>query len=89
MTRGSRTASDVLTRALLNLANRGGRPRCSDPGTHQLWLSEDAAERALAATWCAGCPVLAECRDAAAANGERFGVWGGVDRTRKPVRQPT
>jgi WhiB family redox-sensing transcriptional regulator len=28
---------------------------------------------------CAACPVRAECLALARANGERFGVWGGVD----------
>lgn len=28
---------------------------------------------------CAGCPVRQDCYDAAVANGERFGVWGGVN----------
>jgi WhiB family redox-sensing transcriptional regulator len=27
---------------------------------------------------CARCPALAECRDFALANGESFGVWGGL-----------
>lgn len=85
-----RTTTDetALTRALLTLASRGERPRCGDPLTHDYWLSEDPAERALAATWCGGCPVLTECRDAATANGEKFGVWGGIDQTRSKVPAP-
>ncbi len=27
---------------------------------------------------CAGCPVRSECLDAALANDERYGVWGGL-----------
>jgi WhiB family redox-sensing transcriptional regulator len=27
---------------------------------------------------CARCPVRAECLDMAVANGERYGVWGGL-----------
>lgn len=27
---------------------------------------------------CAGCPVRGECLDAALANDERYGVWGGL-----------
>jgi hypothetical protein len=70
-----------LTRALVNLAARGGRPRCSDPDTHRYWTSEAQAERDLAASWCTGCPVLDHCAATATTAGERFGVWGGIDRT--------
>lgn len=36
---------------------------------------------------CAQCPVTAECLDYALANGERFGVWGGLsERQRKGIR---
>ncbi|HEY6686909.1 MAG TPA: WhiB family transcriptional regulator [Propionibacteriaceae bacterium] len=51
-----------------------------------LWLSEHDADRAEAAILCVGCPVQLECWAAAAARDERFGVWGGIDRTVKPNR---
>jgi hypothetical protein len=86
MTAKGALASDALTTALINLVPRGIRPRCSDPETHYMWLSEDEAERKQAARWCAGCPVLAECDTAARANRERFGVWGGVDLACAPGR---
>jgi len=81
---------DQLTRALITLAAQGQRPRCGDPETHWLWLSEAAGERAIAAEWCAGCPVLRACGDAAEYRGEQFGVWGGLDRTgiKQPRRSP-
>ncbi|HEY6686932.1 MAG TPA: WhiB family transcriptional regulator [Propionibacteriaceae bacterium] len=47
------------------------------PRKHHLWLSEHIKERALAVRLCRGCPVLRECREAATAHRERFGVWGG------------
>lgn len=73
-----------LTNALLEAAGQGRRPHCGDPETHHLWLSENARERRIAEQLCIGCPVLVECGQAAEARRERFGVWGGVDRTRKP-----
>ena len=42
---------------------------------------------------CAGCPVLLECRSAALAAREPYGVWGGLSEDERvailgPVRQP-
>jgi hypothetical protein len=82
-----RTESDRLTTALLNLTCRGLRPHCSDVGTGGLWLSEHEGESAEACKLCQGCPVLRPCRDAAEAQRETFGVFGGVDFTKRP-RKP-
>ena len=71
------TAAERLTIALADLAEQGRRPRCGEPGGHALWLSDNAVDRAQAARWCAGCPVLAECGAAADERDERHGVWGG------------
>jgi len=79
------TAAEQLTRALVDLATHGRRPRCGEPGGHELWCSDDATDRAQAASWCAGCMVLVECGAAADEHGERFGVWAGVDRTPSPT----
>lgn len=52
MSRRGRIATDTLTRALLDLAARGERTHCSDPGTSELWISDrsgDAPESAQAA----------------------------------------
>lgn len=78
-TNTTKTAGEVLTRALLDLAARGQRSRCSDPGTHDFWTSDDPEQRKLAATWCAGCPIFDACAAAGAA--ETFGVWAGTDQT--------
>lgn len=80
-----------LQRALLAMAERGERPRCGEWGEDGPWLSEDPRMRALAARWCAGCPVLAECDRAGVEAKHKFGVWGGKDRTRrarKPKAEP-
>jgi hypothetical protein len=77
-------ASERLTQSLINLAARGLHTHCSDPELGHLWLSEHEEERAVAAILCVGCPVELLCWDASRARDERFGVWGGVDRTRHP-----
>ncbi len=81
------TAAEQLTRAMVSLAAHGRRPRCGEPGGHELWLSDDAADRAQAARWCAGCPVLDECGAAADEHDEKHGVWAGVDRTPPPAKR--
>jgi hypothetical protein len=73
-------ASERLVRALVDAASRGLRTHCSDAGSQHLWLSEDEHERGQAVILCRGCPVFSPCGDAATANGERWGVWGGKDR---------
>jgi hypothetical protein len=80
-------ASNELTRAMINLAARGERTRCSDPTSHHLWLSEHEAERAIAVLQCDHCPVLAVCRDTAELRQETWGVWGGKDFSRRPGRK--
>ncbi len=40
------TAAERLTRRLVDLATEGRRPRCGEAGSHGLWLSDDAADRA-------------------------------------------
>jgi len=87
--RRGRDERDWLTGALLDLKVRGGTTPCADdPAMAIWWLSEYPEERAMAARLCAGCPVFAECFDAAEAGGERFGVWDGHDRTPRMRRRP-
>jgi len=81
------TAAERLTRRLVDLAAHGERPRCGEPGGHELWCSDDATDRAQAASWCAGCAVLVECGGAADEHDEKFGVFGGVDRTPPPAKR--
>jgi hypothetical protein len=44
MSRRGRIATDTLTLALLNLAERGERTHCSDPGASELWISDRSRE---------------------------------------------
>jgi transcription factor WhiB len=72
-----------LTEALIDLAAAGLRTHCQDYELAHLWLSERDHEREVAARLCGGCPAELQCWDAARARDERFGVWGGIDRTRR------
>ena len=81
------TATNELNRALLSLAAGGDLTRCSDPITRELWTTEHAAYRAIAVNCCRGCPVLVLCGQAAAERDERWGVWGGIDRSTRPEPQ--
>ena len=83
----AQAASERLLRALITIASRGLRTHCSDPGASELWLSEYEPERAEAARLCIGCPIITECDQAATANDERSGVWGGRDRSVRPGRK--
>ena len=67
-----------LAAAFADVHERGRRAPCEGRGE---WLSEDPEERAEAVAACGHCPlVIADvCRDVGGR--ERFGVWGGVDRT--------
>jgi hypothetical protein len=81
------TVTARLNLALITLAQQGDRPRCSDPIDHQRWTSDDQRDRQIAMAWCAGCPIIVECGQAADARDERWHVWGGRDYTRKPRAQ--
>jgi hypothetical protein len=88
-----RAETDALTRALINLAAAGLRMHCSDPTLSELWTSDHEGERAElrscaeVARLCLGCPIITECDQAATANDERWGVWGGCDRSVRPGRK--
>jgi hypothetical protein len=78
-----RVETEALTRALINIAARGLRTHCSDPGTSEMWVSDHPGERSRAVGLCHGCPVIKECRTAADARDEHWHVWGGRDYTRR------
>lgn len=63
----------------------GGVP-CRERERNRLWISEERADREQAVARCADCPVLALCRTAG--RFERFGVWGGIDRSPRPKGRP-
>ena len=56
------------------------RGKCStgNSGVTDLFFPTRGQSSAPAKAICARCPVLDTCREYALANGERFGVWGGM-----------
>jgi len=80
------TAHEVLSIALLDLADQGRATPCQSRRRDR-WTSDDAEHRGWAATVCVtlACPVLLQCRAAADEHDEKHGVWGGVDRTPPPA----
>lgn len=60
------------------LALPGAACRAADP---DLFFPDrgDAAAEAAAVAICAGCPVRVACYARAVRNGERFGIWGGIN----------
>lgn len=76
MTRPAEVARRTLSERLQRLAALDVWPNCHGSDAP---MSDDADERAEAARWCPGCPVFDEC--GAVAPFERFGIWGGHDRT--------
>ena len=73
------TSSEELTRALLDLEDRGQRAPCQGKRRDR-WTSDDRDEREWAASVCVGlgCPLLQPCGVAGEERAELF-VWGGVD----------
>lgn len=45
----------------------------------EVFFSADDADRNVALTTCAACPVRMACLEHALATRERYGVWGGAD----------
>jgi hypothetical protein len=83
--RAEAQASDALTRALINAASRGERPRCGDAEVAWMFLDEDPRHRAIAATYRAGCPVFEPCDEVG--RHQTFGTYASKDRTVRPGRR--
>jgi WhiB family redox-sensing transcriptional regulator len=53
-----------------------------------LFFPERGASTRDAKAICAACPVRVDCLEYALANGEKFGIWGGMsERERRRVRR--
>ena len=58
---------------------------CVDP---DLFFPERGASTREAKEVCKGCVVRGECLEYALANGEKFGIWGGLsERERRRLRR--
>ena len=68
-----------LQRAIRSLNDHGIDVPCIN--RWDLFTADDRASRLMAELMCASCPILAECGAEADSRGERFGVYGGRDRT--------
>lgn len=54
----------------------------------EMFFPERGASTKEAKAVCAGCIVQTECLEFALANGEKFGIWGGVsERERRRIRK--
>jgi len=73
----------ALLAALTRLDDEGRATPCQLNPTP--FVSDDRAERTAAAAACALCPTRRLCTTYAQAQRERFGVWGGRDRTPQPI----
>lgn len=80
------TAWERLTQGLLQLADQDRKTPCQSRRRRDRWTSDDADERAWAASVCVSlaCPLIEACAAAADETKERNYVFGGVDRTPKP-----
>jgi WhiB family redox-sensing transcriptional regulator len=63
----------------------GGNCRGLDP---DLFYPERGASTREAKAVCRGCDVREDCLEYALANGEKFGIWGGLsERERRRIRR--
>ena len=77
----SKTAFDVEDRSGQDSANCLG----VDP---DLFFPERGASTREAKEVCRGCVVQKDCLEYALANGEKFGIWGGLsERERRRIRR--
>lgn len=62
------------------------RAACGNLAEAEVFLAARASRRRAIAI-CRQCPVIVECGEHADANDQRFGIWGGVDRSRGPLHR--
>jgi WhiB family redox-sensing transcriptional regulator len=79
----------VDIQALLGEVDRTWQARANCMGVDpELFFPERGSSTREAKEVCRGCVVREECLDYAIANGEKFGIWGGMsERERRRVRR--
>ncbi len=75
--------------AILGAGNRGWQSRANCMGVDpELFFPERGSSTREAKEVCRGCVVREDCLEFAIANGEKFGIWGGMsERERRRVRR--
>ncbi len=83
-----RSAGPEVSRLLDAVRRLDEPPAWTNPSVRDEFTHDDATRRAVARSYCDGCPVLVECL--AAGRAERaFGVWGGLDLDpTRPITRP-
>jgi WhiB family transcriptional regulator, redox-sensing transcriptional regulator len=79
----------IFTTVLSRDANRSWQNRANCLGVDpELFFPERGASTREAKEVCRGCEVRGDCLEYALANGEKFGIWGGLsERERRKVRR--
>jgi WhiB family transcriptional regulator, redox-sensing transcriptional regulator len=79
----------VELQALLRTEERGWQSRANCMGVDpELFFPERGSSTREAKEVCRGCVVREDCLEYALANGEKFGIWGGMsERERRRVRR--
>jgi WhiB family redox-sensing transcriptional regulator len=74
---------------MLEAANRTWQRQANCMGVEpDLFFPERGASTREAKEVCRGCVVRADCLEYALANGEKFGIWGGLsERERRKIRR--
>ncbi len=75
--------------ALVSEGERGWQARANCMGVDpELFFPERGSSTREAKEVCRGCVVQEDCLEFAIANGEKFGIWGGMsERERRRVRR--
>lgn len=75
--------------ALVGVGNKGWQSRANCMGVDpELFFPERGSSTREAKEVCRGCVVREDCLEFAIANGEKFGIWGGMsERERRRVRR--
>jgi WhiB family redox-sensing transcriptional regulator len=80
---------DIMLSLVYGRQDRGWRVRANCMGVDpDLFFPERGASTREAKEVCRGCVVREDCLEYALANGEKFGIWGGLsERERRRLRR--